>query len=192
MRPKSTIRPYHHGDLRTALVAAAVDAIEEGGATAMSLRDVARRAGVTHTAAAYHFGDKAGLLAAVAIEGYRQLAADLLAAREQQRSFLEMGIAYVRFALSQPAYFEVMYHPGLYDASDPAVRDARAETAALLYGSRDATNEQTLFGIAAWSIVHGFATLWRTGNIPAKLGKDPEEIARAVASHLRVPRSRRG
>ena len=167
------------------------DTIEETGAAAMSMREVARRAGVTHTAATYHFGDKAGLLAAVAADGYRILADALLAARDQERSFLEMGIAYVHFALTHPAHFEVMYHPALYDPDDAAVDAAKQETAALLYGSRDATAEQLTFGVAAWSIVHGFVTLWLNGNIPPRLGDDPEEIARAVAAHLRVPRGKR-
>ena len=70
-------RPYHHGDLRPALLKAAVETIEDVGPAAMSLREVARRAGVTHPAATYHFGDKAGLLTAVAIEGYRLLGQSL-------------------------------------------------------------------------------------------------------------------
>jgi AcrR family transcriptional regulator len=186
MSPKR--RPYHHGNLRPALLAAAVETIQETGAAAMSLREVARRAGVTHTAATYHFGDRAGLLAAVAAEGYHMLADALLAAREQQQSFLEMGVAYVRFAIAHPAHFEVMYHPALYDHDDPAVQEARQETAALLYGSRDASPEQIAAGVAAWSIVHGFVTLWINGNLPPRLGDDPEAVARTVASHLNVPR----
>jgi len=184
----SSSRPYHHGDLGTALVAAAVEAIEETGAADMSLREVARRAGVTHTAVGYHFGDKQGLLTAVATEGYRLLGEALDAARQ---SFLEMGVAYVRFALAHHAHFEVMYQPALYNATDPALVAARQKTAALLYGSRDATSDDVMAGVAAWSIVHGFATLWLNGNIPPRLGDDPEAVARAVAMHLRVPRHRR-
>jgi AcrR family transcriptional regulator len=188
MSPKG--RPYHHGDLRPALLAAAVGTIEDTGAAAMSLREVARRAGVTHTAATYHFGDKGGLLAAVAAEGYHMLADALLAAREQKQSFLEMGVAYVHFALTHPAHFEVMYHPALYAHDDPDVQEAKRNTAALLYGSRDATAEQIAAGVAAWSIVHGFVTLWINGNLPPQLGDDPEAVARIVASHLRVRRRR--
>jgi len=187
MSPK---RPYHHGDLRPALLAAAIEAIEESGATAMSVRDLARRAGVTHTAVTYHFGDKSGLLAAVAADGYRRLAEALTEAKDKHRSFLEMGVAYVNFALDHPAHFEVMYNAALYDRDDADVVAARAETAALLYGSRDATAEELADGVAAWSIVHGFATLWLNGNLPNQLGSDPEAAARAVASHLRAPRRR--
>jgi len=184
-------RPYHHGDLQPALLAAAIEIVGESGAAAMSLREVARRAGVSHTAATYHFGDKAGLLAAVAADGYRRLATSLSEVRERGLSFLEMGVAYVRFAVEHPAHFEVMYHPALYDSRAPAVVDARQETAELLYGTREASAEQLREGVAAWSLVHGFATLWLAGNLPAELGRDPERISRAIASYLRVPRRRR-
>ena len=188
MSPK---RPYHHGDLRPALLRAAIETIDMSGAAAMSMREVARRAGVTHAAATYHFGDRAGVLAAVAAEGFEILAAELQAVRDEERGFLEMGIAYVRFALAHPAHFEVMYHPALYDPADPAVDTARQKTALLLYFTSNATTEQLTLGVAAWSIVHGFATLWLTGNVPQRLGDDPDEIARAVASQLRVPPHRR-
>src|SRR6186713_342124 len=70
-------RPYHHGDLPRALLEAAVEAIAEVGPAAVSLRDLARRAGVSHAAPAHHFGDKAGLLTALAIEGFELLTAEL-------------------------------------------------------------------------------------------------------------------
>src|SRR6516162_2006808 len=108
--PPQPTRPYHHGDLRPALLRAAVEAIGEAGPAAVSLRQVARRAGVTHAAAAYHFGDKAGLLTAVAAEGYRLLGEALAAARSAG-SFLDVGVAYVRFAVDHRAHFEVMYRP---------------------------------------------------------------------------------
>src|SRR5215213_540349 len=180
--------PYHHGDLRPVLIAVATEVIGEHGATSMSMRDVARRAGVSHTAAMYHFGDKAGLLAAVAAEGYESLRDTLADAQRRHRSFLEVGVAYVRFAVAHPAHFEVMFHPTMYDANDPAVVAARQETAALLYGSRNATARQMEAGMAAWSLVHGLATLWLGGSVPRQLTDDPEELTRAVASHLRVRR----
>src|SRR5215471_15318282 len=115
----SATRPYHHGDLRPALLRAAVETIAGAGPAAMSLREVARRAGVTHAAAAYHFGDKAGLFTAVAVEGYRELGEALREAA--RRGFLEMGVAYVRFAVGHRAHFEVMYRPELYHPDDPEV-----------------------------------------------------------------------
>ena len=181
-------RPYHHGNLRPALISAAIGEIEESGPAAMSLRAVARRAGVTHAAATYHFGDRAGLLTAVAAEGYRLLAEALRGAQETRGSFLEVGVAYVRFAVTHRAHFEVMYRPELYHRDDAELGRARAAAAALLYGTGETTRERMAYGVAAWSIVHGLATLWLNGNLPAQLGDDPEEITRVVAAHLGPPR----
>src|ERR1700746_911108 len=133
--PPQPTRPYHHGDLRPALLRAAVEVIGPAGPAAMSLREVARRAGVSHTAAAYHFGDKAGLLTAVAAQGYRMLTEELGNARAAGRSFLEVGVAYVRFAVTHRAHFEVMYRPELYHRDDAELGRARAAAATLLYGS---------------------------------------------------------
>lgn len=180
-------RPYHHGDLRTALLRAAVDAIAEVGPAGMSMREVARRAGVSHTAATYHFGDKAGLLTAIAVEGYRLLGDALVAAEQEHHSFLEVGVAYVRFAVTHRPHFEVMFQPALHHADDPELQAAKARTAAMLYGTAEADDRQRAEGVAAWSLVHGLATLWLNGNLPPQLAGDPEATTRVVASHLRLP-----
>ena len=189
MQPQSA-RPYHHGDLRAALLRGAVEAIELAGPAGMSLRDVARRAGVSHAAAAYHFGDKAGLLTAVAAQGYRMLTQELQDARDSRRGFLEVGVAYVRFAVSHRAHFEVMYRPELYRHDDAEVREARAGAAVLLYGTTSPDAGQLAAGAAAWSLVHGLATLWLNGNLPPQLGTDPEEITRRIAPYLTGQASR--
>jgi AcrR family transcriptional regulator len=188
IRHMSRSGPYHHGDLRRALVDAALTVIAESGPAATSLRGIARRAGVTHAAATYHFGDKAGLLTAVAEQGFRLLADELERARVSTGSFVEVGVAYVRFAVTHRAHFEVMFRPELYHRGDPALLDARRATATLLYGPGRADAAQLAAGVAAWSIVHGLATLWLNGNLPAELGDDPEEVARTVAAHLRAPK----
>jgi AcrR family transcriptional regulator len=182
-------RPYHHGDLRPALLRAAVEAIGQVGPAAMSLREVARRAGVSHAAAAYHFGDKAGLLTAVAAQGYRMLTSELRDARDAGRGFLEIGVAYVRFAVSHRAHFEVMYRPELYRPDDAEVLQARAAAAVLLYGTDRPDPGRLAAGAAAWSLVHGLATLWLNGNLPKQLGDDPEEITRLIAPYLSIPAS---
>src|ERR1700751_5104373 len=186
--PAEPTRPYHHGDLRPALLRAAVEAIGQAGPAAMSLREVARRAGVSHAAAAYPVGDKAGLLTAVAAQGYRMLTEELRSARDARRGFLEVGVAYVRFAVSHRAHFEVMYRPELYHPDDPEISRARAAAAGLLYGTASPDVGQLAAGAAAWSLVHGLATLWLNGNLPEGRGHDPEEITRLVAPHLDVGR----
>lgn len=182
-------RPYHHGDLRRAVVDVAVGTIEEVGPGSMSLREVARRAGVTHPAVLYHFGDKAGLLTAVAVQGYRLLGEALRQAYQATGSFLDVGVAYVRFAVSHRAYFEVMYRPELYDPRDKDVLRARSAAALVLYGTDTPDLEQLSEGVAAWALVHGIATLWINGNLPRELGNDPERIARMVAAHLQTGRA---
>ena len=188
--PAQPARPYHHGDLRPALLRTAVEAIGHAGPAATSLREVARRAGVSHAAAAYHFGDKAGLLTAVAAQGYRMLTDELRDARDAGRGFLEVGVAYVRFAVRHRAHFEVMYRPELYRPDDPEIRQARAAAAVLLYGTASPDAGQLAAGAAAWSLVHGLATLWLNGNLPEGLGNDPEEITRLVAPYLSLPEQR--
>lgn len=183
-------RPYHHGDLRRALIEAAATAIAEGGPAAVSLRALARRVGVSHAAPAHHFGDKTGLLTAVAAEGYRLLARALRAAYEETGSFLEVGVAYVRFAVDHRAYFDVMFRPELLRMDDPELAAARAGARQMLYEpaaevtGADPGDDTLRAGVAAWSIAHGLATLWVTGNLPPDLGEDPEAAARAVLAYL--------
>jgi AcrR family transcriptional regulator len=184
----STARPYHHGDLRRVLLETAVEAIGQEGPAAVRLRDLARRAGVSHAAPAYHFGDKAGLLTAIAAEGFERLGAALREAYDRTGSFLEVGVAYVRFAVTHRAHFEVMFRPELYRPDDPEVSRARAASAALLYGPVSGASEpgpeQVRAAVAAWSLTHGLATLWLNHNLPRLLGDDPEQLTREVARYL--------
>jgi AcrR family transcriptional regulator len=178
-------RPYHHGNLRREILDAALDAIAEDGAVALSLRELARRAGVSHAAPAHHFGDKAGLLTAIAVEGYDMLRAALSEARAG--GFLDVGLAYIEFAVGHPAHFEVMYRPDLLHTDDPDLVAARRATAELLYGPAGSAfpERNTMHvGLAGWSFAHGFASLWLTGNLQQRLGNDPIAAARAVGSVL--------
>jgi AcrR family transcriptional regulator len=177
----SPVRPYHHGDLRRALLDAAVQVIQEDGPAALTLRDLARRVGVSHAAPVHHFGDKAGLLTALAVEGFAGLSEELERTYAETASFLELAVAYVCFAVHHRAHFEVMF------------RQARGRTRELLYGplahlrgeSADSNSQQNA-GLAAWSLAHGLATLLISGNLgePAELGQDPAELARTVARYL--------
>jgi len=182
-------RPYHHGDLPRVLLDTATQAIAEVGPAAVSLRDLARRAGVSHAAPAYHFGDKAGLLTAVAVDGFERLAAALREAYQTTGSFLEVGVAYVRFAVTHRAHFEVMFRPELYRTDDPDLVRARDGARSLLYPPAAAVanspdGDEVRAAMAAWSLVHGLATLWLNQNLPPQLGDDPEQITREVAHYL--------
>lgn len=189
---RPTPRPYHHGNLRREILDAALDEICERGPVTLSMRELARRAGVSHSAPGHHFGDKAGLLTAIAVEGYELLGEALTHARDTG-GFLEVGLAYIGFAVDHPAHFEVMFRPDLYRHEDPSLVAAQAETTRLLYGpAGDAfpDDDAQRTGIAGWAFVHGFASLWTTGNLQHRLGDDPISAARAVAPALFLPPAR--
>src|SRR6202045_4216685 len=117
---------YHHGDLRTACVSAALELLEEGGATALSLRAVARRAGVSPAAPYRHYADREALVSAVAALGYRELAERLAAAHRSPSTpeqLASVATAYVQFALERPALFRIMF-------TEPCDRDNDERVAA--------------------------------------------------------------
>ncbi len=181
---------YHHGDLRRVLLRAAAEVITETGVATLSMRDLARRAGVSHAAPTHHFGDKAGLLTALATEGYELLAEALNTARQATEGLLELGVAYVRFATTHRAHFEVMFRPELYRADDPALLAARAKSGDALYAAvadggplAGTSPEVRTAGLAAWSMAHGFATLWLSGAFPDR-GGEATEIARGIFLRL--------
>ncbi|WP_405188038.1 TetR/AcrR family transcriptional regulator [Streptomyces anulatus] len=188
-------RTYHHGDLRRVILDAALDVIATNGPGSLSLRDLARRAGVSHAAPAHHFKDRTGLLTAVAAEGYA-LFADALAGAPDLR---ERGVAYVRFAATHPAHFQVMFQPDLHRTDDPDLLAARARaTEALRAGVADLPQagrgeDDRLAGVAAWSLAHGFATLLLSGNLSdAMEGRDPEAVFRSLAGLIFTPEGRAG
>ncbi|WP_406629833.1 TetR/AcrR family transcriptional regulator [Amycolatopsis sp. WGS_07] len=180
-------RRYHHGDLRRAVLAAAVEVLRESGPPAVNLRDLARRVGVSHAAPAHHFGDRTGLLTAVAAQGF-ELLADALEELPPSADLLEAGVAYVSFAVERRAHFEVMFRPELLRTDDPDLRAARRRSDQALdwaiAGFRDGGADPVAAGAAARSLVHGFATLWLQHALPAELGEDVEAATRAVAELL--------
>ncbi|GHA15802.1 TetR family transcriptional regulator [Streptomyces tauricus] len=172
-------RAYHHGDLRRAILTAALDVISAEGPSALSLRDLARRAGVSHAAPAHHFKDRTGLLTAIAAEGYGLLAATLTDAADLR----EAGVRYVRFAREHPAHFQVMFTPELLRENDLELTTARALAGETLRNAVSAVpsegrgTDARLAGIAAWSLAHGFATLLLSHNLTGPMGdQDPEEV----------------
>ncbi|MEU6670131.1 TetR/AcrR family transcriptional regulator [Streptomyces sp. NPDC046727] len=185
--PAGPQRPYHHGDLRRAVLAAALDVIAADGPSALSLRDLARRAGVSHAAPAHHFKDRTGLLTAIAAEGYGLLAQALRDASDLR----EAGVRYVRFAREHPAHFQVMFSPGLLRADDLELGTARALAADALRAAVTAVDpgdrgpDARLASVAAWSLAHGFATLLLGHNLDGAVGdRDPEEVFRALSAML--------
>ncbi|GIL31685.1 TetR/AcrR family transcriptional regulator [Actinocatenispora comari] len=172
---------YHHGQLREAILAAAVETIEAGGLATLSLRDLARRAGVSHAAPAHHFGDRAGLLTALATDGFRLLSEALTAAGE---NFLERGVAYVRFGTRHRGHFEVMFRPDLYHPDDPELVAAQSRASDLLYsGAATVDADAATTGLAGWALVHGLTSLYNAGVLSER-PDDVDALARRVASRL--------
>jgi AcrR family transcriptional regulator len=151
--------PYHHGDLRRTLLDTALAAIAEQGPVAISLRDLARRAGVSHAAPAHHFRDKTGLLTAIAVEGWSLLADALDAVTD--REFAELGVAYVVFATTHPAHFAVMRAPGLVRADDPDLVAAEDRAGQSLQTEPDGAARDRTTALAGWSLVHEVVVIHR-------------------------------
>ena len=171
-------KPYHHGNLRAALLHAAIQLIAEVGPMAFTLREVARRAGVSHNAPYRHFRDKNDLMLAVATEGYRELTEAMLkAARNQDRAVDRLkraGIAYIDFALRRPEHFAVMFDAPMTGPMDQESGEAAKESFSTLVGLvRDAqearelaAGDTLLFAYLAWTTVHGVAKLAVTRRLP--------------------------
>jgi len=169
---------YHHENLRETLLSAAISLIGEVGPAAFTLREVARRAGVSHNAPYRHFRNREDLIAAVASEGFRELAKAMHAAAEKQNNAFDRlkhaGLAYVGFALRKPEHFTVMFDvPRSEDLSPEAAtaaKEAFAELSLLVQAiqadgrfARIDPQQQALY---AWSTVHGIAKLATAGRLP--------------------------
>jgi AcrR family transcriptional regulator len=213
MAPRTRPKPkpaYHHGDLRRALIESAQQLLAEEQNWTFSLREVARRAGVSHNAPYNHFADKRELLAEVAAVGFTTLRSKLRAAAERsdrpEEVFVQMGIAYVRFGTQNPAHYRLMYGSELFAAdgtrpeavesasalSRAALRDAVLECArtGVFPGLRDDPQRAELAVIAAWSMVHGLTSAWIDGIAPRALTDmrgAVEHVARIVAAGLMHP-----
>ena len=174
---------YHHGDLRTAALQAAGKVLEKEGVAALSLREVARRAGVSHNAPYRHFPDRNALLAALAAEGFELLSAQLAA--NQGR---DMGAAYVRFALEHPQRFRLMFGGLLKLEDHPQLADASAGAYGALVAAMKAQKEirdPETAAAAAWSLVHGLSHLLLDGHFAQAAGKDPAAFVNQVLCSVR-------
>ena len=189
---------YHHGDLRRAVLEQAAEVIGRDGIASLSLRSIADDLGVSHTAPMHHFGSREGVLNALAVEGFELLEQRLGTAAPL--GFLEVGVAYVEFAVSHPGHFAVMYAPDVLDLEQPALSQARNRTfSALLSGTSGRSGEDAVSAAAAataaWSLVHGLAILILSGSLDASglraaVGDgDVGAVARRAAAFLFVPES---
>ena len=173
--PKAVGR-HHHGALRRALLDAVAEIVRDAGPDAVSLRECARRAGVSHSAAAPHFGDKRGLLTAFVTEGEARLAAAmraevaaLPAGADAAARLAATGRGYIGFARANPAHFRLMFRTDLIDHGDPGWRAAADDAFAVLeHAMADAAPGLDARGwrarlALAWSAVHGFSTLRAEG-----------------------------
>lgn len=171
MRPVAD-RTYHHGDLRAALLAAARSIVEEQGADAFTLREAARRAGVSHGAPAHHFGDKTGLLTELAAQILHERVeeveiAKLAAGPDPLDQLKACGMAHIDFLISHPNLEGLCWRDNLIDRSNPALQEILQRMTASLVETMSAVtgralapdkeaNPSTLLAI---SVVHGFAQL---------------------------------
>ncbi|WP_158213377.1 TetR/AcrR family transcriptional regulator [Pigmentiphaga sp. NML080357] len=185
-RPATRAGAYHHGDLRQALLDAAQSILEERGLEGFTLRECARRAGVSHAAPAHHFGDVAGLLTAFAASGFRQLSALMRAYREAapaepEAQLRAVGLAYIDFAIGHRAQFQLMFRDDRLAPGDSGLDEAGREAAghlsdtlAAALATRGLAEKGPDFDrrlILAWSAVHGFATLLLEGRLDGWRGQ---------------------
>jgi len=185
-------KPYHHGHLREALLQAAIQLIAEVGPAGFTLREVARRAGVSHNAPYRHFPDREDLLAAVAAQGFRELNEAMLEAVTHHRSSVGRlkgaGLAYVEFALRRPEHFTVMFDAAVSKHRTPDSTEA-AERAfgTLLTLVKSCQDENRLpsvdvrqLALLAWSMVHGIAKLATAKRLPYESTADVLKFAEFV------------
>jgi len=184
--PQSNVpeRPYHHGDLRRAIVTAALDILSETQSHEFSLRELARRAGVSHNAPYKHFADKRELLAAVSTAGFERLAqrmSDAMTHGNARAQLFAMLRAYIQHGVKNPALYRLMFGGYLSTPDDgrPAIERTAAErTKALLTGvivegalgraiPNTPRNERKIAGaiLACWSLVHGLTLLLTDGLV---------------------------
>jgi AcrR family transcriptional regulator len=169
-------RPYHHGDLKQALVEAGIALLEEGGLQALTLRAAAARVGVSHAAPKNHFGSLNGLVTAIAAEGFRRHAAFMregLPADAPPKARLHAAMrGYVRFATEHPHLFELMFSPSYPDFADPALQERAGASYAILreiaegldWDKGRTEDGQIKTEMMLWSLVHGYAILSLSGQ----------------------------
>jgi AcrR family transcriptional regulator len=177
-------RPYRHSNLPNALRAASRAILDEDGPDSVGLREAARRVGVSATAAYRHFTNKEDLLASVAAEGFRELAASMEAAATGPDPLNAIGLAYVEFALQKRGLFRLMFGPILverakYPGLDEAARAVFDLLRRVVVGADGLPRQDNSEAMAAWGLVHGLSALFIDGLVP-------EARARGLAEEILV------
>jgi AcrR family transcriptional regulator len=193
---RGTRRGYHHGNLREALVEAALDLIAEKGPAGFTFAEAARHAGVSPAAPYRHFRDRDALMADVAKRGFERFAQQLAEAWDEgrptpQTAFDRLGRAYLGFARAEPAYFSAMFEAGLsmtehrelQEAGDSAFAVLRGACEALVVGMPAAKRPPAMMmALHIWSLSHGIASLFARGDAARRaLPMAPEELLEAAA-----------
>jgi AcrR family transcriptional regulator len=181
--------PYHHGDLHGALLKAAEVVLERDGLSGLTLRAVAREAGVSHAAPTHHFGDLTGLVSELAAIGFRSFNATMTAAGSTGSTPLESALArakaYLAYARARPGMYQLMFRTERLDMTRPNLREAANASFAGLArviganNAGDAATEALTIDQAAqiartWSLVHGFTMLTLDGRLGDILRRSPE------------------
>jgi AcrR family transcriptional regulator len=188
-RKSSGDSPYHHGDLREALLKAAERVLERDGLAGLTLRAVAREAGVSHAAPTHHFGDLTGLVSELAAIGFRQFNAAMAAASASGSSLMDKALAraraYVAYAQAHPGMYGLMFRTERLDMSRPSLCEAARASFAGLAGAIGASRHEQIAEDAlsldqaaaiarAWSQVHGFTMLLLDGRLSDILRRLPK------------------
>jgi AcrR family transcriptional regulator len=189
--------PRFDGDLRRALLDAAIQEVAVDDPANLSLRAVARTVGVSHAAPKNHFADKTALLTAIAVEGFDNLAGAMIEAAVEagggQAALVSAGRSYVRFAAEHPGHFRVMWRNEILDRDDEELtRAGEATFEGLQSLVADAQSDGWATGrpaedlaVLAWSVVHGLAQLHLDGPLHDMLGDDLEGLAETTTALLR-------
>lgn len=190
----ATKSAYHHGDLRRAILDAALDILAKDGAGALTLREVARRLGVTSAAPYHHFADKEAILAAVAEEGFIELVAAMEpppAAKKPMAKLRAQGMGYVRFAVGHPAHYRVMFgrlvdipkYPALHAAAEKAFGALFESIVSAQAVKAVRAGDPMEHALLAWSTVHGLAMLWIDCALQGPSSHEPDAKPRSI-EHL--------
>jgi AcrR family transcriptional regulator len=173
----TTKKPYHHGALKQALIAAGIEILDARGLEALTLRAIAAHVGVSHTAPKNHFGSLKGLLTAIAATGFRRHAAMMLEGAGDSPKSRQIAAmqGYVRFAAIHPHLFRLMFSPALCTYDDPELSTAAADSYSVLAGiskgldwdKSNAPDADRRAELMLWSLVHGFAMLHLSGMADA-------------------------